>query len=120
MHRLSQDTHGAVCRTGGRKEMALARGTGGLPSDAEPVLEQISADLGRFLRDLGDAPSAMDLALRKDMAARALQRCMRGKALRRELEELRDLQQARVVEEVEATCKLQAGIRGRLGRKRGQ
>ena len=100
--------------------MALARGTGGLPSDAEPVLEQISADLGRFLRDLGDAPSAMDLALRKDMAARALQRCMRGKALRRELEELRDLQQARVVEEVEATCKLQAGIRGRLGRKRGQ
>ena len=111
--------------------MRLTPVPGGLPRGGSDLLDELRPSVGPLLGAMGvgnegptngDIINAMlaEVALRPQQAraARALQRTIRGRNQRKDLDELRALQLAREAEEEEAALAMQAGVRGRLGRKR--
>ena len=106
----------------------------GLPKGGSELLSEVSSgesEVAQLLQSIGPTTEGLSdgrhvraqlviasMMPLKAKAVRKLQQVIRGRHQRRDLEELRALQLAREMEEGDAIAVMQAGIRGRMGRKR--
>jgi hypothetical protein len=106
---------------------------GGLPNRGGEVLDGVTEELAARLLSVEDSSEAYESGEvmrrqleqmleepRRAKAASAVQRQIRGRLQRKELEELRMLQAGREAEEVEAAVVMQAGVRGCFSRRKAQ